>query len=103
MFKCRLRQSSNYRQRMGPGRFRESVLAVTATDSVIRNAGAISSPVRSTNHVAASGVNPPITPKQILQPSDTAVHRTCGGAASTKSGVMCRYRARETLPSGRHS
>jgi hypothetical protein len=31
---------------------------------MIRNADAISSPVRLTNHVAMSGVNPPITPKQ---------------------------------------
>jgi len=35
---------------------------------MIRKAGAISSPVRSTNHVATSGVSPPITPKQILNP-----------------------------------
>jgi hypothetical protein len=33
---------------------------------MIKNAGAISSPVRSTNHAATSGDNPPITPWQML-------------------------------------
>src|SRR6516225_816356 len=45
---------------------RRMVKNVTAADTMIKKAGSISSPVRPTNHAATSGVNPPITPKQIL-------------------------------------
>src|SRR5262249_61090589 len=45
---------------------RRIVKNFTAAAAMIKKAGAISSPIRPTNHAATSGVNPPMTPKQIL-------------------------------------
>ena len=71
---------------------RSRAAVVMAAPSIISSAGLISVAVRWTSQAAISGVAPPVTARQTLYPSATAVHRTRLGAISTSNaGVTPMY------------